>query len=75
MHFLVEKHSKKLKHSLSSACKAAVSELRSQATKQINDVGEAGLSLRDTTYCRTHASRASEKVIIEQLSLDVKKRT
>ena len=51
------------------------SELRSQAEEMLCDRGEAGLSLRDTTYDKTHASRASEKVIILQLSLDVKKRT
>ena len=66
---------KKLKNSLSIASRAVPSELRSQAVKQRYDRGEAGLSLRDTTYNRTHASRASEKVIIEQLSLDVKKQT
>ena len=51
------------------------SELRSQAEEMLCDYREAGLSLRDTTYDKTHASRASEKVIILQLSLDVKKRT
>ena len=75
MHFLVENYTKKLKNSLSIASRAVPSELRSQATKQRYDYREAGLSLRDTTYNNTHASRASEKAIIQQLSLDVKKRT
>ena len=66
---------KKLKNSLSIASRAVPSELRSQAEEMLCDCGEAGLSLRDTTYDKTHASRASEKVIIEQLSLDVKKQT
>ena len=75
MHFLIENYTKKLKNSLSIASRAVPSELRSQAEEMLCDRGEAGLSLRDTTYNRTHASRASEKVIIMQLSLDVKKRT
>ena len=66
---------KKLKNSLSIASRAVPSELRSQAEEMLCDRGEAGLSLRDTNCNKTHASRASEKAIIQQLSLDVKKRT
>ena len=35
-----------------------------EAIEQCCDVGEAGLSLRDITYNKTHASRASEKAVI-----------
>ena len=35
-----------------------------EAIEQCCDVGEAGLSLRDITYMKTHASRASEKAVI-----------
>ena len=66
---------KKLKNSLSIASRAVPSELRSQAEEMLCDRGEAGLSLRDTNCNKTHASRASENTIIQQLSLDVKKRT
>ena len=65
MHFLVENNTKKLKNSLSIASRAVPSELRSQAEEMLCDCREAGLSLRDTTYNRTHASRASEKANID----------
>ena len=35
-----------------------------KAERQFGDVGEAGLSLRDITYNKTHASRAREQSVI-----------
>ena len=35
-----------------------------KADVKICDVGEAGLSLRDITYMKTHASREIEKAVI-----------
>ena len=45
--------------------KAAQANSVRKADEQFGDVGEAGLSLRDITYNRTHASRASEKAVIK----------
>lgn len=36
-----------------------------KAERQFGDVGEAGLSLRDITCNKTHASRASEQSVIK----------
>ena len=44
--------------------KAAQANSVRKAERQFGDVGEAGLSLRDITYCKTHASRASECAVI-----------